>query len=196
MKLTIMNTTKIRLLVLEFFSAMILLSLPVIVQAFPNAYTGNFGDDTISSIDTAGGEVAAVIPVGKGPHGLALSGSDDLSVIDTGSGKVVKTIAAGRAPRKIVVQNRLTEPANLIISMNNFAFSPPLLLIYPGQTVVWNNNDSVDHAVAFTEGATGSQTISPGQSYSRKFEKPGDYDYFCPIHNYMTGKIVVMEKEK
>ena len=34
----------------------------------------------------------------------------------------------------------------------------------------------------------------PTKSYSSKFEQVGNYDYFCSIHPYMTGKIVVTER--
>ena len=35
----------------------------------------------------------------------------------------------------------------------------------------------------------------PAKSYSSKFEQVGNYDYFCSIHPYMTGKIVVTERQ-
>jgi plastocyanin len=34
----------------------------------------------------------------------------------------------------------------------------------------------------------------PGSSYSADFDRPGDYDYLCSIHPYMTGKITVTER--
>ncbi len=34
----------------------------------------------------------------------------------------------------------------------------------------------------------------PTKSYSSKFDEAGSYDYFCSIHPYMTGKIMVRER--
>jgi plastocyanin len=38
-----------------------------------------------------------------------------------------------------------------------------------------------------------SDTVMPGSSYSANFDHPGDYDYLCSIHPYMSGKILVTE---
>jgi plastocyanin len=40
-----------------------------------------------------------------------------------------------------------------------------------------------------------SDTLMPTKSYSAEFDQTGDYDYLCSIHPYMTGKIVVTERQ-
>jgi hypothetical protein len=46
-----------------------------------------------------------------------------------------------------------------------------------------------------TEGATGEQTLGPPfpavSSFTVTFEEPGMYPYFCAIHPWMTGQVVV-----
>jgi len=46
-----------------------------------------------------------------------------------------------------------------------------------------------------TEGATGEQTLAPPfptvSSFTVTFEEPGIYPYFCAIHPWMTGQVVV-----
>jgi hypothetical protein len=46
-----------------------------------------------------------------------------------------------------------------------------------------------------TEGATGEQTLGPPfppvSSFTVTFEEPGIYPYFCAIHPWMTGQVVV-----
>lgn len=83
---------------------------------------------------------------------------------------------------------------------------PAQLLISAGDTVTWENKDVVGHAV--TSGSPKEETIgsifysgliSPGNSFSHTFsnsDKTGDdnfvvYPYFCSVHPWMTGKIVV-----
>lgn len=141
------------------------------------------------------------IPVGKQPHWLAVSGdgktafvtnegSNDVSVVDLASGKTT-TITVGNAPRKVVVGPANKDPK---VSIANFAFIPPLITIDPGDTVTWSNDDGAPHQVGFKDGASGSDALLPGKTYSRTFDTPGSYDYFCTIHNYMTGRIVVRSR--
>lgn len=183
---------------------------PHFVNIFKSALKGMVvvqGPGEILFFDQKTYEPGIKVKVGVQPHWLSVSGdgktafvtnegSNDLSVVDIKNGNVAKTIPVGNQPRKVVVQAASTMPDEATISINNFSFSPPLIMIYPGQNIVWNNDDSSTHAVAFTDGSKGSETIFPGKSYSRKFEKPGSYDYFCSIHNYMTGMIKVMKKEE
>jgi YVTN family beta-propeller protein len=82
--------------------------------AAPKAYVGNFGDNTVSVIDTGSRTVIATIPVVQGPHGMTMSrdgrtvyvtgdGSSSLNVIDTATDRVVKTIEVGKTPNGIAL---------------------------------------------------------------------------------------------
>src|SRR5215471_13763668 len=64
---------------------------PAVAQT---AYVSNFSDDSLSVIDTPTNQAIAVVPVGRGPVGVAVSpdgrtvyvtnsGADTVSVIDT-----------------------------------------------------------------------------------------------------------------
>ncbi len=68
-------------------------------------------------------------------------------------------------------------------------FQPDALLLKAGTTVVWKNEDSQPHQVQFQSFA--SKEIAPGKSFSRKFDAPGVYDYFCPLHPEKKARIVV-----
>jgi YVTN family beta-propeller protein len=141
------------------------------------------------------------IAVGKQPHWLAVlgdgktayvtnEGSNDVSVIDLASGKT-GTIAVGNQPRKVVVQPVTPATSGVKVSIANFAFVPPVVTIAPGDSVTWSNDDGAPHAVAFKDGTPGSDTLFPGKTFQRTFDKPGNYEYFCSIHTYMTGRVVV-----
>jgi len=80
------------------------------------AYVGNFKDNSVSVIDTDAGAVVATVPVGAGPHGMAVSPdgrnvyvSGDLastvSVIDTTSDRVAQTIEVGKAPHGLAMKS-------------------------------------------------------------------------------------------
>jgi YVTN family beta-propeller protein len=139
------------------------------------------------------------IPVGKQPHWAAVSGdgrtafvtnegSNSLSVVDLANGKTT-TVPVGNAPRKVVVQRQ--ETARTRVTIDNFAFTPAVATIDAGESLTWSNMDGAPHQIGFQDGASGSDALFPGKSYSRTFDKPGSYEYFCTFHKFMTGRIVV-----
>jgi YVTN family beta-propeller protein len=145
------------------------------------------------------------IKVGSRPHWVAggpdgktalttNEDSNDVSIIDLESGTVT-TIPVGNAPRKIVVQTAAAKQQSSTrrVTINGFAFIPPLHGLSSGETVAWVNDDGAPHSIAVNNRPI-SDTVMPGSSYNDKFERPGDYDYLCSIHPYMTGKIIVTER--
>jgi LysM repeat protein len=92
----------------------------------------------------------------------------------------------------------ITVPPNTsVVVMQNIAYNPPALTISVGQTVLWENMDTVSHTVS--SGTPGnldnkfrSSTLPPGQTFSFQFTTAGTYPYFCEIHGAsMVGTITV-----
>jgi len=77
------------------------------------------------------------------------------------------------------------------VSIANFAFAPPEITIAPGESVTWTNDDGAPHGLEFDDNAPGTNLLLPGASFSRRFDRPGTYDYNCSVHPYMTGRVVV-----
>ncbi len=85
----------------------------------------------------------------------------------------------------------------------NECYLPPLAQIDIGGEATWSNDDSAAHTVTSglaAEGADGifdSGLFMAGQTFSVKFDdyEPGEYAYFCLVHPWMTGAIVVLEDE-
>jgi len=84
------------------------------LAAGPQAYVGNFKDNTVSVIDTATRAVVATVPVVAGPHGMAVTpdgrrvyvsgdNASGVSVIDTASDRVVQTIDVGKTPHGLAL---------------------------------------------------------------------------------------------
>lgn len=82
-------------------------------------------------------------------------------------------------------------PSHLKVSIANFAFVPQDLSIAPGDSVTWSNDDGSPHAVTFSENPGDAKTLFPGETYTRVFNAPGSYGYFCSFHTFMTGRITV-----
>jgi plastocyanin len=77
-----------------------------------------------------------------------------------------------------------------------FTFKPAMLEVKPGTTLVWTNQDAIDHSV--TAGTPGSHSgafdsdfFEQGQTYTFTFNEPGTYNYFCKRHESMVGTITV-----
>jgi plastocyanin len=77
------------------------------------------------------------------------------------------------------------------VSIVDFQFTPAETAIAPGESVTWSNNDGAPHGLEYRDGARGTDLLLPGASFSRRFDKPGTYDYNCSIHPYMSGRVVV-----
>ncbi len=79
------------------------------------------------------------------------------------------------------------------INIDNFAFSPKVLTVAAGTKVTWTNKDDEPHTVvnAGSPPAFKSAALDGGDSFSFTFTQPGTYPYFCSIHPFMTGTVVV-----
>ena len=80
---------------------------------------------------------------------------------------------------------------------NNECFQPHTATVGVGGTVTWTNGDTAAHTVTSgtaTDGPDGtfdSSIIMAGKTFSNTFDEAGTYDYFCVVHPWMTGKVVV-----
>jgi plastocyanin len=109
--------------------------------------------------------------------------------------------------------NQMAENASIIIvpgsssPSNSKFFVPNLINISVGTTVIWTNDDltsyktiEVEQLHTVTSGILQSRKIGTifdsgflgaGKSFTHIFDSPGTFDYFCMIHPFMTGKVIV-----
>ena len=90
-------------------------------------------------------------------------------------------------------------------------YSPPVISVITGDTVTWYNDDKEGHTVTSgdspgrfgwmdnkdfgkPDGLFDSGRFIPGESWSYKFEESGTFSYFCTIHPWMEGIVIVEEK--
>ena len=81
--------------------------------------------------------------------------------------------------------------ANANVGIANFAFTPSALTVKAGETVTFENHDSTVHSLVGVGGFFRSKPLDTDDKFSFTFDKPGEYSYFCGLHPYMKGKIVV-----
>jgi plastocyanin len=79
--------------------------------------------------------------------------------------------------------------ANATVSIDKFLFAPAALTVKSGATVTFENHDSTIHSIV--GGFFRSKPLDTDDKFSFTFDKPGEYTYFCGLHPYMKGKVVV-----
>jgi plastocyanin len=85
-----------------------------------------------------------------------------------------KAPAAGGAGRSVVI--------------SNFQFTPKTVTVKAGATVTWNNQAGV-HTVTADDNSWASPTLNNGQTFSRRFARPGTYRYHCAFHGSPGGEM-------
>jgi plastocyanin len=77
-------------------------------------------------------------------------------------------------------------------------YDPSPLNVAVGRTVLWINSDNTAHTV--TEGNPSGNTpsngfdsgiLGPGQTFKHAFDKPGTVSYYCTLHPFMLGQVIV-----
>jgi plastocyanin len=81
--------------------------------------------------------------------------------------------------------------AAAVLKIDNFAFMPKSVTVKAGTTVTWTNQDDETHTVTSTTKEFKSEPLSAGDKFTFTFTTPGTYKYFCSLHPFMTGTIVV-----
>ena len=80
------------------------------------------------------------------------------------------------------------------VSMEAFEFRPQGIRVQPGTTVLWVNDDGVNHNVRQVRSAFLSPGVMPpGASFSFTFEEPGTYRYQCTFHHPDMNGVVIVE---
>jgi plastocyanin len=72
-------------------------------------------------------------------------------------------------------------------------FNPSTVSMTQGDSVLFQNRDSVIHRIELDSGERQTGTIAPGKDASFALPTPGRHPYHCAIHPAMKGTIVVAE---
>lgn len=86
------------------------------------------------------------------------------------------------------------------VPTNGEFYSPDVVETTVGSMVTWTNEDTTPHTatsgtvegnVGTPDGLFDSDILAKGASFSWVPEEAGEYDYYCTLHPFMTGKVVV-----
>ena len=72
-----------------------------------------------------------------------------------------------------------------------------IIEIKTGDSIVWKNADTATHTVTSGTASEGPDDIfdsglfAPGKSFTQVFSDVGDYSYYCLVHPWMEGTVIV-----
>jgi plastocyanin len=81
--------------------------------------------------------------------------------------------------------------ATVTVDITKFTYAPKELTIAPGTRVVWTNKDETPHTVTSNDKSFASKGLDTGDKFEHTFATPGDFDYICTVHPFMTGTVHV-----
>jgi predicted secreted protein with PEFG-CTERM motif len=74
-------------------------------------------------------------------------------------------------------------------------YIPSQVTVHPRDVVVWSNDDAAVHTVtsgvSTADGKFDSGMIMPEKTFANTFDTLGEYPYFCTVHPWMTGSVLV-----
>ena len=93
----------------------------------------------------------------------------------------------------VIMPTKVSRPG---CEKNDRCYIPSLIVIEKGKQVTWVNEDSAFHSI--TSGYYDTPTdlfdsghLDPFESYTLTFDEAGTYDYFCTLHPWMKGQVIV-----
>jgi plastocyanin len=153
---------------------------------------------------------------GKGSSG---SSSSELSTAPTSSpapttsspalttGSVTPTTSSSSSQSSSQTSSKVKQSAKRVVVLmttgakttSGFGFSPEVVNINVGDTVVWENPKSnpAPHTVTSgtsdhpLKGPLNSPPVKPGGTFSYTFNTAGTFPYYCQYHSGQVGKVVV-----
>ncbi|MFC5403657.1 plastocyanin/azurin family copper-binding protein [Cohnella soli] len=82
----------------------------------------------------------------------------------------------------------------VIVEIKDFAFSPSEVTVRKGATVKFINRDDVKHTATSNDGIFDTGLLGKDVAEEVKFDKTGEYAYYCTPHPGMTGTIKVEDE--
>ena len=104
----------------------------------------------------------------------------------------IKTVGSG-SDADVIMPTKASRPG---CEREDRCYIPSKIVVEKGNQVTWLNEDSAFHSV--TSGLYDAPTdifdsgyLNPSESYTLTFDKAGTYDYYCTLHPWMEGQVMV-----
>src|ERR1044072_8544182 len=117
------------------------------------------------------------------------------------SGIVTSAEVTGTVPKNAIVTllppggPPLVPDAPAVMDQISKQFIPNVLIVRPGQPVKFHNGEDMNHNVTVLRRTSGAEVFNsstePGQSFTYAFDRLGQYDVRCDIHEGMEATVIV-----
>ncbi len=77
------------------------------------------------------------------------------------------------------------------VQIRNLRFSPSELVVAPGDTVVWVNNDLIPHTITADDRSWDSERLNQNDRWEVVVHEGMRETYFCRYHPSMTGRLLI-----
>ena len=85
-------------------------------------------------------------------------------------------------------------PPASTVHLRNDAFTPASITVHTGDVVQFVNDDDDAHTVTAVDGSFDSRGLDSHNSWTHVFAKAGTYKYFCELHPFMKGTVIVKNR--
>jgi plastocyanin len=124
----------------------------------------------------------------------AENNSTNTPQVSNANGTSITNMSAGTGTSSISTVSIVSGSS---LPSNREFYVPKTVETTVGSMINWKNEDFGPHTVTsgdMTTGKTGvfdSNIMQKGSTFSFLFDKVGEYDYFCTLHPFMTGRVIV-----
>ncbi|MEH6527170.1 MAG: plastocyanin/azurin family copper-binding protein [Sneathiella sp.] len=107
--------------------------------------------------------------------------------------RAVAALAAAVLGPAVVRATAAKQPQNTehLVEISEFAFTPTELMVRPGDTITWLNQDIVPHTATALDKTWDTDTIERGMSKSLVVTDGMNQLYYCRFHPKMTANITI-----
>jgi plastocyanin len=161
----------------------LLLGQLYVAHAQGNETTAMTGSNVTSmSVNMTGSNVTSMSGNMTGSNATSMSGNmTGSNATSTSGGSSVSIVPGSSSPS------------------NGKFFVPDSINVSTGATVTWTNDDTTLHTVTSGSpeggGASGSEFdssyLAAGKTFQHTFASAGTFDYYCTLHPFMVGKVIV-----
>jgi plastocyanin len=95
-------------------------------------------------------------------------------------------------------QTTVVMPLGSSAATSGAGFEPHEVTVSPGATIVWDNQDNALHTATSGKSPNADGKFDSGLVGAKQKSKPvtmptepGEYPYFCTLHPFLTGTVVV-----
>ena len=113
--------------------------------------------------------------------------------LQSGDSEIILEKSQIETEADVVMPTKVSRPG---CEETDSCYVPTIITVKQGNQVTWSNEDVAFHTI--TSGFYGEPSalfdsghLDPFESYTLNFDEIGTYDYFCTLHPWMKGQVIV-----